>query len=123
MEKTMSVSKNIHDLLQRWEDLREQGQTPSPADLCQDTPDLISEVEGRIQALEAMDRILGRTDPTVAWTADQTPRPQLRRQPCFPGYEMLGELRRGGMGLVYKARHLRLERVVAVKMIRFLYDE
>ena len=56
-------------------------------------------------------------------TPPPTPRPEATAEPAaadfprLPGYEVTGVLGRGGMGVVYQARHLPLNRPVALKMI------
>jgi eukaryotic-like serine/threonine-protein kinase len=51
--------------------------------------------------------------PTAAGSCS----PRERPRPVIDGYEILGELGRGGMGIVYRARHVRLNRPCVLKMI------
>jgi serine/threonine protein kinase len=56
--------------------------------------------------------------PATAARATELGRSPSASRPTIPGYEILGELEPGGMGVVYRARHAGHDHAVALKMIR-----
>ena len=91
----------------------------TPEEVCTSCPELLPEVRRRWQEIKQVRAELdmlfpsstGRQEHRSTYPSHDTPLPTL------PGYEVKEVLGRGGVGVVYKALHVRLNRPVAVKML------
>jgi serine/threonine protein kinase len=79
----------------------------------------LAEYSSRFPSESGLIQAVFRDTPTVARRSkDAEASVAAAARPVVPGYEILGELAPGGMGIVYQARQVATDLTVALKMIR-----
>ena len=90
----------------------------SAEEVCANNPELLAEVRDCLEECRHVDRMVENMFPSSATPAILGAQSQPGGPlPEIPGYEVLAVLGRGGHGIVYRARHLKLKRVAALKML------
>jgi serine/threonine protein kinase len=126
MSETPSSSEREHRLERILADYLhavEAGTAPDRAALLQQHPDLAADLNSFFRNRDAVERIaepIKQQAQALPQTTSESAASEVSVGTTiryFGDYELLEEIARGGMGVVYKARQISLNRIVALKMI------
>src|SRR5688572_629544 len=87
-------------------------------EVCAQSPELLLDVKERLSWYRGVDAMIEDVFPSTSAARSQLARHVCEgRLPAIPGYDVLEVVGHGGAGVIYRARHVKLNRVVALKML------
>lgn len=88
-------------------------------EVCAQCPELLPHVKDRLDWCHGADLLAEELFPSTSSADSSIRSPTISdgQLPRIPGYEVIEVLGRGGVGVVYRVRHVKLNRVVALKML------
>ena len=90
----------------------------SAEEVCARHPELLADVQACLNECRNVDLMIEHLFPSTPASGNFRDRVKSDdRLPAIAGYEVLDVLGRGGNGIVYRVRHLKLKRVAALKML------
>jgi thiol-disulfide isomerase/thioredoxin len=133
--ETLPPAQRLRDVIAAYQAARDAGRGPTLEELLAVHPDLADELRAFFASPKetgaapapgapAPGSPAGAATPVPADAPTLDPAPRSARVPAtlpaprnFADYELLAEIARGGMGVIYQARQKSLHRIVALKMI------
>jgi hypothetical protein len=115
--ETSGPDQGVNAVIAAYLEAIDQGQAPDRAEFLRQHAEYAAELEAFFADQDRLARLADSVPYTPAHVPSDSVATKGERVRYFGDYEIVAEIARGGMGVVYRARQISLNRPVALKMI------